>query len=116
MDVVIAERSKFSDPNSKILHRGMFYDIMFLALHVLGPKEFDLNKFEKDYAAAYKSLPQREIRRTIVADEPCKVKVTWCRKVFSRLQLIFCVFYSQKSFFGPCSISTGLFSRCDFSN
>ncbi|XP_053227777.1 DENN domain-containing protein 4C isoform X1 [Podarcis raffonei] len=62
--------------------RSFYREILFLSLVSLGRENIDIEAFDNEYRAAYKSLPAEVLEKMQKIDAPPSVSVEWCRKYF----------------------------------
>ncbi|CAH1118858.1 unnamed protein product [Phaedon cochleariae] len=64
---------------------SIYRDILFLACRVLGREQIDINAFDKEYAAAYARLVDRQ--KLLPQDRPISLSALYCRQYFRPLTL-----------------------------
>ncbi|XP_060093212.1 DENN domain-containing protein 4C isoform X1 [Heteronotia binoei] len=62
--------------------RSFYREILFLSLVSLGRENIDIEAFDNEYRAAYKSLPSEVVEKMQKIDAPPSSSVEWCRKCF----------------------------------
>ncbi|XP_053154407.1 DENN domain-containing protein 4C isoform X2 [Hemicordylus capensis] len=62
--------------------RSFYREILFLSLVSLGRENIDIEAFDNEYRAAYKSLPPEVLEKMQKIDAPPSSNVEWCRKCF----------------------------------
>ncbi|XP_070598614.1 DENN domain-containing protein 4C isoform X3 [Erythrolamprus reginae] len=62
--------------------RSFYREILFLSLVSLGRENIDIEAFDNEYRAAYKSLPEEVVKKMQEIDSPPSDNVEWCRKCF----------------------------------
>ncbi|XP_042309332.1 DENN domain-containing protein 4C isoform X2 [Sceloporus undulatus] len=62
--------------------RSFYREILFLSLVSLGRENIDIEAFDNEYRAAYKSLPKEVLEKMLTIDAPPSSSVEWCRKCF----------------------------------
>ncbi|KAK9408128.1 DENN domain-containing protein 4C [Crotalus adamanteus] len=62
--------------------RSFYREILFLSLVSLGRENIDIEAFDNEYRAAYKSLPVEVLKKMQKIDSPPSDNVEWCRKCF----------------------------------
>ncbi|KAL8203101.1 UNVERIFIED_CONTAM: DENN domain-containing protein 4C [Gekko kuhli] len=67
---------------SRKRQRSFYREILFLSLVSLGRENIDIEAFDNEYRAAYKSLPSEVVEKMQKIDAPPSSSVEWCRKCF----------------------------------
>ncbi|KAM6468267.1 DENN domain-containing protein 4C isoform 2-T3 [Liasis olivaceus] len=62
--------------------RSFYREILFLSLVSLGRENIDIEAFDNEYRAAYKSLPAEVLKEMQEIDSPPSDNIEWCRKCF----------------------------------
>ncbi|XP_007423542.1 DENN domain-containing protein 4C isoform X2 [Python bivittatus] len=62
--------------------RSFYREILFLSLVSLGRENIDIEAFDNEYRAAYKSLPAEVLKEMQKIDSPPSDNIEWCRKCF----------------------------------
>lgn len=62
--------------------RSFYREILFLSLVSLGRENIDIEAFDNEYRAAYKSLPTEVLGKMQKIDAPPSSSVECCRKCF----------------------------------
>ncbi|XP_063151098.1 DENN domain-containing protein 4C isoform X2 [Candoia aspera] len=62
--------------------RSFYREILFLSLVSLGRENIDIEVFDNEYRAAYKSLPAEVLKKMQKIDSPPSDNIEWCRKCF----------------------------------